>query len=191
MRIYYDKEGIVWIAPGAVRFDSEQVDFLLPWLYEMRAGIYKREPAGGYTEIKNVFIPAHAKYETVCQVASELDRRLAMTGHDRDLVEKAYCEEMPEEEIAHWYNLNVLEVRYNIERAVAYISSGECPRWIDCSRCLSFSKCRKKKKMKRRKVSYRHWCSLWERRKEDKEKRTRLNRSVLVRIPLDKYDEKV
>lgn len=158
MRIYYSRNELIWIAPGAVTYDREQVEFLLPWLLEMREGVYPAEPEGGYVDGGGHSRKTRAYYEAACEVAAELDTRLAQTGLDRELVEKAYCHRMEVRDIARWYGMNDDTVRLSISSAVSYISSGECQRWIDCANCTRFAKCRKKKKLKRQRVSYSEWC---------------------------------
>ena len=91
MQSYYDKDELIWVAPGAVRYDIEQVEFLLPWLENMRAGNYPPEPVGGYVGGSRSRSSHRASYEAICQVAAELDSRLARTRLDRYLVEDYYC----------------------------------------------------------------------------------------------------
>lgn len=163
MNRYYERGELVWIAPGAVRYDLADTGFLLPWLYDMREGAYPSEPSG-YTEGRSSGSTTRAYYETVCEVAAELDDRLARTGKDRYLVEDFYCGtwgEATEEEIlnsiSRSVNLPAWEVRRSIGNALSYISSGSCHRWVACIDCLKYPRCRKKKKG-RRPVDYAEWC---------------------------------
>ena len=157
MRVRYESGKLAWIAPGAVYFDREQVELLLPWLRDMREGAYPNEPAGD-DEGHRSGINSQAPFEVVCQVAAELDARLAMTGLDRVLVEGYYCFQQSAGEIAREYGKNEQGVLQSINNAVSFISSGKCRRWADCLACLGFPKCRKKKKLLRQVVTYAEWC---------------------------------
>jgi hypothetical protein len=150
---------LVWVAPGAVRYDREHVDFLLPGLPDMREGVYSAEPGSGYTGGSRSGFKTHAFYEAACQVAAELDTRLSQTGLDRELVEKSYCQEWSDDAIARWYHMEAWEVRRRINAAVGFIASGQCQRWVECSGCVYFAGCRKPKKTRRKACSYSHWIS--------------------------------
>lgn len=156
MQSYYDKGEFIWIAPGAVRYDMEQVIFLLPWLEHLREGSYPPEPVGGYVGGSRSGIKHRASYEAVCQVAAEIDERLRRVGMDRFLVEQAYCH-LPETGINDWDKVIEMlavmvfmptwEVRRRIRSAVSYIASGPCPRWLNCLDCPSYASCRRKKRV--------------------------------------------
>jgi hypothetical protein len=161
VRRRYEKGQLVWVAPGSVRYDRADIDLLLPWLLEMREGAYPAEPSGGYVEGKRAGVSSHAFYESACQVAAEIDNRLAMTGTDHYLVEEYYIRYNPEEndkeiiaDLAHGNNMPIWEVRRRINSAVSYISSGPCPRWLNCLDCPRYQSCRRKKRVG---VSYRDW----------------------------------
>lgn len=162
----YDNDGhgnseLVWVSPGSVVYNAEDIDLLLPWLIEMREGAYPVEPTGGYARGKRSGT-TRAYYEQASQVAAEIDRRLAMTGTDRELVEKAYCEGYEDEDISKHYHMDVYDVRRRINSAVSFISSGPCPRWLPCSVCGKMEKCNKYRSMlekgqKRITYTYRQW----------------------------------
>ncbi len=148
------KEYLAWVAPGAVRYDREDTEFLLPWLLEMREGTYPAEPTGGYIEGKRSGISSHAFYESACQVAAEIDLRLARTGQDHYLVLDNYCHGLMDEDIAIKIFMPTWEVRRRIKSAVSYIASGTCPRWINCIDCGKYQTCRRKKRVG---ITYQEW----------------------------------
>jgi hypothetical protein len=151
---------LLWIAPSAVHYDMEQVEFLLPRLNEMMVGEYEAEPV----ESERGSGSHHAPHEAVCIVAAELDCRLAETGKDRYLVEEYYhpTNDTNADEIlrrlGRKVHLQPMEVYQTIQNAVSFIASGECRRWTECSECYRFSKCRKRKKSNRNTVPYQEWC---------------------------------
>jgi hypothetical protein len=163
MRRRYEKGQLVWVAPGAVRYDAVDTDFLLPWLLIMREGSYPVEPSGGYVEGKRTGVSSHAFYETACQVAAEIDIRLAMCFPDNYLVIDSYCRGLEDEQIARDNHLDVREVRRRLKSAVSYIAAGPCPRWIDCIGCPDYQKCSAKKHPPRKflkqpvGISYQNW----------------------------------
>ena len=160
MRRFYAKDSITkeiylaWVAPGSVRYNQEDISFLLPWLIAMRGGVYPAEPSGGYLEGKRTGISSHAFYEAACQVAAEIDSRLARTGADHYLVIDFYCNKLTDEDIAIKIFMPTREVRRRIKSAVSYIASGTCPRWLNCVDCVKYQTCRRKKRVG---VTYREW----------------------------------
>ena len=154
MRRYYEKGQLIWVSPGAVVFDIEDVEFLLPWLFEMREGVYPPEPSGGYVESRRPGVGHRAPYETAAQVAAEIDSRLARTGLDLYLVEDSYCHGATDEELARKLQMPPWEIRRRIRSAVSYIASGPCPRWLNCLDCPSYSFCRRKKRVG---ITYADW----------------------------------
>lgn len=157
------EEYLAWVAPGAVRYDARDLDLLLPWLHEMREGAYPVEPSGGYIEGTRAGRSSKAYYEAACQVAERIDSRLSRTGLDRELVEKHYCQDFTDGQIASWYGMDTEDVRRRIRSAVSYIASGTCPRWLDCIDCPEHEKCRNKKHPPRKftkqpvGINYRQW----------------------------------
>ncbi len=154
MKRFYEKNELVYVSPGSARFDMEDILFLLPWLYEMREGTGPVPPESGYVGGNRTGIKAYGRHEAWCQVAGEIDRRLARCGLDRFLVEQSYCQETDDETLAAMVFLPVREIQRRIRSAVGYISSGPCPRWQNCVDCLKRSRCRRKKRVG---VTYREW----------------------------------
>lgn len=143
MKEYRDKGKLIWVAPGAVHYSLEHVEWLLPQLRSLREGNYPPEPKdSGYVDVQQR-ITERAPFEIVCQVAAEIDIRLARTGLDRYLVEEEYCKGLSELEIAQMLHMDDFEVYKRIRSAVSYIASGPIPRWIATG--------------KRKGVSYREW----------------------------------
>ena len=138
-------EYLAYVAPGSVLYHREDIDFLLPWLLNMREGVYPLEPSDGYVGGKSSR-KTKAYFESICQVAAEIDRRLAMVGLDRELVEKHYCLGLTVEDLAKHYGMEVQKVSRLISSAVSYISSGPCPRWKHCVDCRQYRDCRQKKR---------------------------------------------
>jgi len=144
MKFYYDKEGkLIWAAPGAVYFNLEQVEWLLPQLKSLREGFYLPEPSSGYTDCFSIQHSHRAPFEKAVLIAAEIDIRLAHTGLDRYLVEDKHCRGLSESEIAKSLTMSELEVYKRIRSAVSYIASGRIPRWIDTE--------------KRKGILYRDW----------------------------------
>lgn len=158
----YEKGRLIWVAPGAVRYTREEIDLLLPWLEEMREGAYPSEPSGGYVEGQPFRRSQHAYYEAACQVAGEIDTRLghlystSRPGLDRYLVEQFCIHNVSDEELAIRLFIPTKEVRRRINSGLSYISSGPCPRWLNCIYCHLYKTCHKKIKG-RPGVSYKEW----------------------------------
>lgn len=159
MKELYEGKSLYWVSPGSVHFSREHIEFLLPFLYNMREGYYPAEPSGGYVNggLKGAIL-SHAHFETAAQIAAEVDRRLSHTGLDRYLVEDFYCGEVTDVELARQNHMELWDVQRRIGSAVGYISSGDCPRYADCKKCLKYKGCRKRKRKQRGPVSYRDWC---------------------------------
>ncbi len=166
MREYWHKEELVWVAPNAVRYTAAHVKLLLPILPDMREGVYPPEPSGGYIGGKRTRSLTRAYYETVCQVAAEIDRRLACTGLDSYIVKDYYARigkyGLPEEnihnrvihDIAEEIDKEAWEISRRIKSAVSYIASGPCPRWLHCVDCKQYAECSQKKRVG---CSYQEW----------------------------------
>jgi len=160
---HYHKGELIWVAPGAVRYDAEDLELILPWFRYMLEGAYPLEPTGGYIEGKRTGITSRAYYEAACQVAAEIDRRLARTGLDRYLLESYYCNDWRGytydeiiTAIASRVDKDRQDVKRRIRSAFSYIASGSCPRWLHCIDCPEYQTCRKKNKG-RVGQTYRQW----------------------------------
>jgi len=158
MRYHYGpRMTLLWVAPGAVSFSKPEIKLLLPELYKMREGIYPTEPNKTNPDIAGSHTNTRANFEPACQVAAEIDRRLARCGQDRTLVEDSYCSGDDDEAIAIYYHMDVREVRRRIKDVVNYISSGDCPRWLGCDECGQHDACHKEKKDARPPITYSDW----------------------------------
>lgn len=155
--IDYEGNKIVWVSAGSLNYGREHNDFILPYLFALRIGRYPaRHKETGYiggSRGRNNTCP----FEKAVLVAIELDRRLAHTGQDRTFVELSYCAGWTDDQIAKYFSLEEWYVGRQIGNAMSYISSGDCPRWLDCGKCGEFKRCRKKRKG-RKPVSYKDWC---------------------------------
>jgi hypothetical protein len=162
MRRRYDidqatgRSSLSYVAPSAVRYNREDIEFLLPWLKQMREGAGPHEPESGYVGGKKTGISPRAGYELWCQVAAEIDNRLQRTGMDRFLVERHYCDGLDIETIACWVFLPTREIQRRINSALSYISSGPCPRWLHCVDCKNYKHCRQKRRVG---ITYKDWKS--------------------------------
>ncbi len=144
-----------WYAPSEINYDLDSIAWLLQYAGMLREGRWPPEcKESGYTG-NPVSISYHAPFELTCQIIAEVDRRLAMCGLDRELVEKYYTDGIDENELSKRYHMDVWEVFRCINRAVNYISSGKCPRWMPCDNCVQREKCRKRKS--RKIYTYRAW----------------------------------
>jgi hypothetical protein len=155
------KNVLLYVAPGSVRYTAEDIDLLLPWLMDLREGVGPHDPratTGGNRGGTKDF----AHYEAWCAVGAEIDRRLAKTGVDRFLVETYYTYDWlnchtDDEKLDYLRNLvdtPRAEIWRRIKSAVSYISSGPCPRWLNCIDCSRYARCRRKK---RPGVTYKEW----------------------------------
>lgn len=134
-------------------FDREDMELLVPLLYQLREGISISDGGPGGKQINT-----HAPFLESCEIAAEIDIRLAKCGRDRYLVEKNYCEGLSEDAIAREVGMDVWSVHKRINAVMSYISSGECPRWLDCEVCGQHGQCHKMKKGRKAK-SYTDWLS--------------------------------
>lgn len=147
----YEAGVLVWLSPSAVKFDRTDMEYLLPWLEDMRGGQY---PTLVITEDTGVrrFGLGKAHFEQACQIAAEIDIRLARTGLEKYMVEQYYqmnsSMDITEDAILDIISAGIHKdrawVKKRIGLAVGYISSGECQRWVNCIDCHSYAKCNKK-----------------------------------------------
>jgi len=149
----YEAGVLIWLSPSAVKFDRDDLEYLLPWLEDMRCGDYPTLQIDEDAGVRR-FCLGKAHYEQACEISAEIDMRLAKTGMDKYLVEQ-YYQMNSTMDLTEDYILDIISseinkdgqwVKKRIGLAVGYISSGECQRWLNCIDCLCYSKCRKKKK---------------------------------------------
>ena len=179
MKFYYEENKLVWVAPSCVNYSREHMEILLPWLLEMQEGVYPAEPTGKADNDVRSGIRSHAYFEASCQVAAEIDRRLARTGTDHYLVIDYYCKQIQHDDLARQNHMSFGEVISRISNAMSYISSGQCPRWLACEDCGDFNRCRRKKKGERVAVEYKEYC--WYRSRErSRRKRVRHEYTKIV-----------
>ena len=127
---YRENDKLVWVAPNSIHYSLEHIEWLLPQLISLREGRYPPEPRdSGYVGIQRR-ITERAPYELICQIAAEIDIRLARTWPDCDLVEMKYCHGYTEAEIASRLYRDEFEIYKRIRSAITYIASGPVPRWI-------------------------------------------------------------
>jgi hypothetical protein len=117
--------GMEWYAPRQIRFCRVQMIWLLSWLPLLREGSWPANPQPtGYTETPRVqhSRSLHASFETPCQIAAEVDARLARCGLDRYLLEDCFIWGMSEDELAGKLGIPVEDVSWRITSALNYIS---------------------------------------------------------------------
>ena len=149
---------------GDFQFDLEQMKWALYNAEFFRDGMWPPEyKRSGYVESPTLNINAEASFVRAKVIWGEIDIRLAKCGRDRYLVEKNYCEGLPEDTIAREVGMDLWSVHKRINAVMSYISSGECPRWLDCEVCGQHEQCHKKKKGRKAK-SYTDWLSHYIRR---------------------------
>ncbi len=169
------KSYLAYISPGSVRFEPEDTALLFPWLPAMREGVGPAEPGDGYNGGRGHRRRDHAHYEAWCKIAAEYDRRLAKCHEDRLIAERyLYYIETDTKNLLHPQTLAEYDEAINaiaretdrqpgyvkraLQNVLSYISSGQCPRWINCIDCLEYPHCRKRKKLKYpRGISYAEW----------------------------------
>ncbi|MGD0794947.1 MAG: hypothetical protein ABR958_05070 [Dehalococcoidales bacterium] len=149
---------IPWFAPRYIRFTYEQMIFLLIHLPMLRAGHYPPDPKNsGYVDspvVQTGIQRTSAYFTKSAELAAEIDSRLTRCGLDRYLVEDYYCRSIPEEDLARHLDIEVPKIRRCIKSAVSYISSGPCPRWLNCLDCGKYQSCHYKKHVG---TTYKNW----------------------------------
>jgi hypothetical protein len=154
--IDYEANKIVWISEGSLNYSRDHIEWLLPYLYELEAGNYPDR------HIETGYLGGNRATQVMKQMKAilvyiEVSRRLSRTGTDRLLVEMFYCWRWSTEKISKYLSMTESDVINQIEDAITYIASGDCPRWLECSKCGRFGICQKKKKLRRRTYTYQEW----------------------------------
>lgn len=154
------REYLAYVSPGSVRYDTEDIVFLFPWLKAMREGIGPADPQSSRGVSHGSKDYAH--YEAWCKVAAEIDRRLERCHEDR-LIAERYLDyldglarpESPVEydevmaRIGREIHRDVRKVHRALQSVLSYIASGPCPRWLACVDCDACHTCRKLAEMER------------------------------------------
>ncbi len=114
--------------PNQIKFSQNQVRWLLPYLKELREGLFPSNPhETGYVGSSHSH-SQKAPFENICLIAAELDIRLAACFPDGILVEEHYSG-LSFVELSKKYHQSVIDIERGINNAVSYISSGNCQRW--------------------------------------------------------------
>jgi hypothetical protein len=154
--IDYEGNKIVWISEGTLNYSPDHVAWLLEYLEDLKEGRYPvRHKDSGYTgrtRGRKVWYQMKAVMAYI-----EISRRLAKCGTDRLLVELYYCQGWDVDRIAKYVSKTPEDVIDRIGNVISYISSGDCPRWLECRKCGRFGICRKRKKLRRRTYTYEEW----------------------------------
>jgi len=126
--------------PQDISFDRKQTLYLLAYLFELRAGI---KPFASLHAARASRNRNQTPFIFWCEVAAELDIRLAHTEEDSYFIEDFCCKRISIAMIAQQRHKSVWEVRRRIESAISYIASGWVGRWKDTKR--------------RKGISYKEW----------------------------------
>lgn len=124
LRVVPDKE---WYAPWEITFHSKHMLFLIKHLELLREGVYPPDPYhSGYTDTpmpkKRKGKSSRAYFETPCQLAAEVERRLENSGLDGLLPQLLYTYNWSEEILAKYYRIPVEEVKHRAEAVLWHIS---------------------------------------------------------------------
>lgn len=147
-----------YISQKDIRFDIDDVPWLLEILPQLRDGRYP-EPATGPVDEPpaNSKRSEHAPFEDVALLAVEVEERLTACERDGVLLEACYTFEMPVEKAAVLVGELPDRTMRRLDSALKYIASGWCRRWIPCDKCWRLKVCRLKKRKDRTPVTYRAW----------------------------------
>jgi hypothetical protein len=76
-----------WWKPSEIYFSREQCIWLIQYLDLLKEGRWPPDPSGGYTDAAaQSSLSSHAIYETPCQFAAEIERRIEVTKRDGKLL---------------------------------------------------------------------------------------------------------
>lgn len=124
--------GKPWYSCGDIRFCRQQMIWLLVYLSALRGGLWPvEEKTTGYTDSSRVQRSRnrHAYFESPCQIAAEVDIRLAQCGMDRYLVEDLCVNGIREDDLAGKLGLDVEEVNRRVSAVLNYISGWRRKRY--------------------------------------------------------------
>jgi len=108
-----------WYSPGEIRFNREQMMWLIRYLEMLKKGNWPPNPQGsGYIDapLSRKTGRKGAYFETPCQFAAEVEMRLKRTGADGDML----CEQIKGE--IETYGDLVVRDNTNPKQALNYIS---------------------------------------------------------------------
>ena len=148
-----------WYAPRDIVFNKIQMGWLISWLPTIEQGRWPADPRGtGYTDVPSgkKTRNRHAPFETPSQIAAEVKARLDACGSDGDIILLHYYGGWEMDRIARLVHMEEREAMRRVNRALNYISSGFCRRWLNCIDCVYYSDCKRKKKVG---ISYSDWAA--------------------------------
>ena len=127
-----------WYPPGDISFHRDQVIFLIEHLPILHEGLWPPEPdeylfyrkGKLFKKTKTTYIaqpsrPAikpHAYFETPCQFAAEIERRLESCGADGLIVKAIHCWKETAETMANHFNTDEITVTYRVNAVLWHIS---------------------------------------------------------------------
>lgn len=123
MRIMERKQ--IWFSPGEINFSRQQlVTFLLPNLLDLRQGMWPREnrETGYDKETKSPNKNKRAPFEYACQIAAEIDARLALIGPQSAIVELLAVYDAEPLQVARDYNMSEEKLYKEYRQMLNFIS---------------------------------------------------------------------
>lgn len=135
-----------WYSPGEIHFNRRQALWLIQNLGSLWAGSWPPE-ASSYvdTNVRKKGVSRRAPFATPIEYAAEIESRLEETGVDGLMLEATQCWGKSEDSISNYFKISNKRVRRRYKRALRYIASGRCPRWIDCpgaGECVECKSCK-------------------------------------------------
>lgn len=115
-----------WYKPGDIRFNRQQIIWLLGYLPTLREGIWPPNPKDtGYVDApqgKNSRAARGGYFERACDIAAEVEKRLEACHLDGHLLEASYTWGKSEAELARVHGLTLPDFYRRVNRALRYIS---------------------------------------------------------------------
>lgn len=113
-----------WFSPGEIRFNREQVIFLLENSRLLESGYYPPNPAEtGYNELKVLVRRGkpRAYFEVPVGLIGEVKARLSRAGIDGEMIWDKYRYDLTEDQLSAYYVLSYEEVIAGLNSAMWFI----------------------------------------------------------------------
>ena len=115
----------IWYSPQTIRFTKLQfVSFLLPNLLYIRDGIWPPEGrTTGYVESSNKpSYRAGAYFETISNIAAEIDTRMSLIGSMSEILERIYTLNEEPLQVARDFKMTEEDLTYHCRKMLSFIS---------------------------------------------------------------------
>jgi len=123
--VYYDNDGILWIAPGRFDFSTKHWLWLLPYWGDLMLFRWPQCPLDDIPADHRCTAAASAQ-QAVVEVKVSCDRRLRTTGKDGQMLMDRYYRDKSDREMRLTYApLGLDEVDRRIGNVLAYITGRE------------------------------------------------------------------